>query len=229
MHDNKGSPPHYPPANLVPAGAHAPVAYYHPYGPGGPAGGPGDDAPGELTLLVVEFWRVVVTRKWLIAFIGVVFMGFGTLNTLMTTPLYVSTVRLQIDRNVAKIVDSGNVMPAEGSDAEFFRTQQELLRSRAMAERVASALDLGSDADFFKPRGFSLMGAAKGLIRDLLNGAPAPPKNQPPPDKAAMARAAAGIVMGHRAVNPLGGSRLVDISYADPSPMRAQRIGLGSA
>ena len=76
----------------------------------------------------------------------------------MTTPLYMATVRLQIDRNVAKIVDSGNVLPVEGSDAEFFRTQQELLRSRAMAERVATSLDLGSDADFFKPRGFSLLG-----------------------------------------------------------------------
>src|SRR5262249_24019486 len=135
----------------------------------------------------------------------------------------------QIDRNVAKIVDSGNVLPVEGSDAEFFRTQQELLRSRAIAERVAVALDLGSDPDFFAPRGFSLLGAAKGLVRDLLAGGPRAPQSQAPPDKAAMAKAAAGIVMGNRAVSPLAGSRLVDVSYADPSPVRAQRIATAYA
>jgi succinoglycan biosynthesis transport protein ExoP len=168
MHDNKGIPPDYRPANLAPAGPHAPTGY-HPYGSvGGPAGGSGDDAPGELTLLLVELWRVVVSRKWLIAFVAAVCMAFGALSTLMTTPLYVATLRLQIDRNVAKIVDSGNVLPVEGSDAEFFRTQQELLRSRAIAERVAISLDLGSDADFFRPRGFSVWGALKGLVRELL-------------------------------------------------------------
>ena len=114
----------------------------------------------------------------LLAFIAVVAMAFGALNTFMTTPLYVATVRLQIDRNVAKIVESGNVLPVEGSDAEFFRTQQELLRSRAMAERVAMSLDLGSDPEFFKPRGFSLLGVAKGLVRDLLSGGPPAPKSR---------------------------------------------------
>ena len=36
--------------------------------------------------------------------------------------------------------------------------------------------------------------------------------------------AAAGVVMGNRAVHPVIGSRLVDISYSDPNPVRAQQI-----
>ncbi|HEX5958632.1 MAG TPA: exopolysaccharide transport family protein, partial [Hyphomicrobiaceae bacterium] len=231
MHDNTGNPSDYRPANLVPLGPGIPQAY-HPYGPGGtggPGGMPGDDAPGEITLLLVEFWRVLTSRKWLIVFIAAMFMAFGALATLMTTPLYVATVRLQIDRNVAKIIDSGNVLPVEGSDAEFFRTQQELLRSRAMAERVASVLDLGGDPDFFKPRHFSVIGAAKDLVRKLLGSGSSPAKSEQPPDKAAMTRAAAGIVMGSRTVSALAGSRLVDIRYSDPSPARAQRIAMAYA
>ncbi|MFZ1104575.1 MAG: Wzz/FepE/Etk N-terminal domain-containing protein, partial [Hyphomicrobiaceae bacterium] len=230
MHNNKGSSPDHRSTNLVPAAGNAPVGYHHAYGAvGGPAGGPGDDAPGEITLLVVEFWRVVVSRKWLIAFVAAVCMTVGALHTFLTTPLYVATVRLQIDRHVAKIVESGNVLPVEGSDTEFFRTQQELLRSRAMAERVAMSLDLGSDPDIFKPRGFSFLGAAKDLVLDLLSGGPPTPRGQPPPDKAALAKAAAAIVLRNRTVSPLGGSRLVDISYSDTSPARAQRIAAAYA
>ena len=35
---------------------------------------------------------------------------------------------------------------------------------------------------------------------------------------------AAGIVLGNRSVRPVIGSRLVDITYSDPVPARAQRI-----
>jgi capsular exopolysaccharide synthesis family protein len=211
------------PGSLVPVGTNVP-APHQPYGPIGQI----DDAPGapgELTLLLVEFWRVVRRRKWLILCVAVACMVLGALGTLMMAPLYTATVRLQIDRNVAKIVESGSVLPVEGSDVEFLRTQQELLRSRAMAERVASTLNLGGDTDFLKPRGFSLRSALQGLL-DL--GSP-PPERREAPDKADLARAAAGVVMTNRSVQALGGSRLVDISYSDPNPARAQRIAMAFA
>jgi len=220
MRDTKGKPfSDNRPTNLVPAGSAAPVAY-HPYGPIGGHVEDARSAPGELTLLLVEFWRVLRRRKWLIVCVAIAFMFLGALATLMTTPLYTATVRLQIDRNVAKIVDGGSVLPIEGSDAEFQRTQHELLRSRAMAERVASSLNLGNDAEFLKPRGFSVLGALRSL---LAFGMP-PPESQPASDKAALARAAAGIVLANRSVRALAGSRLVDITYSDPDASRAQKV-----
>jgi capsular exopolysaccharide synthesis family protein len=227
MNNSKGNPSSgHRATNLVPAAANLPVAH-PPYGYG-PISTPLEEvrgAPGELTLLIVEFWRVLTRRKWLIVSIAVACMLLGTLATLMATPLYTATVRLQIDRNVAKIVDAGNVIPVEGSDAEFQRTQHELLRSRAMAERVASALNLGDDADFLKPRDVSISRAVRGL---LALGTPAP-EAPSAPDKAAMARAAAGVVLGNRNVRALAGSRLVDITYSDPNPARAQRIATAYA
>jgi capsular exopolysaccharide synthesis family protein len=224
MNDSKGNPfPRNRPTQLVPAGTDLPVAR-HPYGYG-PISTPLEEtraAPGEFTLLLLEFWRVLTRRKWLIASIAVACTLLGALATLMTTPLFTATVRLQIDRNVAKIVDSGSVIPVEGSDAEFQRTQHELLRSRAMAERVASSLNLGDDADFLKPRDFSIWGAIRGL---LAFGGPAPEK-QAAPDKAGLARTAAGVVMANRNVRALAGSRLVDITYSDPNPARAQKIAM---
>src|SRR5262249_51598080 len=127
--------------------------------------------------------------------------------------------------NVAKIVESGSVLPVEGSDAEFFRTQQELLRSRAMAERVAQTLNLGNDAEFLKPSGVSIRAVLRGL---LALGSP-PPETQQAPEKVALLRAAAGVVLANRSVLPLGGSRLVDVAYSDPDPSRAQRIATAFA
>jgi capsular exopolysaccharide synthesis family protein len=226
MNDSKGPFAHNRPTSLVPAGgtnlpAHAPYGY-------GPVSTPLEEvrgAPGEITLLILEFWRILTRRKWLIVFIALVCVLLGALATMMTTPLYTATVRLQIDRNVAKIVDSGSVIPVEGSDAEFQRTQHELLRSRAMAVRVATNLNLGEDAEFLKPRGFSVWGAVRGL---LAFGTP-PPESKGPPDKAQLIRAAAGVVMGNRTVHALAGSRLVDISFADPNPARAQRVATAFA
>jgi capsular exopolysaccharide synthesis family protein len=227
MNDSKGPYAHSRPTSLVPAGTNLPATQHPPYGYG-PVSTPLEEArgaPGEITLLILEFWRVLTRRKWLIAFVAVACMLLGVLATMMTTPLYTATVRLQIDRNVAKIVDSGSVIPVEGSDAEFQRTQHELLRSRAMAERVASNLNLGADPDFLKPRGFSIWGAVRGL---LAFGTPTP-ESKAPPDKTQLTRAAAGVVLGNRSVRALAGSRLVDISYSDPNPVRAQRIAAAFA
>jgi polysaccharide biosynthesis transport protein len=191
------------------------------YGPLGAYTGGAGEAPVDSGLELLEYWRILNRRKWLIAGIAAAFLVFGSVRTLMTTPLYTATVRLQIDRNVAKVVSGGEVTPLEGGDSEFLRTQYALLQSRAMAERVASALNLGEDTDLFKPTGFSLL----GTLRGLLQAAPATTSS----DRAVQERGAAGIVLARRTVTPVAGSRLVDVSYSDPSPARAQRIAAAYA
>src|SRR5262245_24477960 len=204
---------------LVPAShAGVPVAR-DPYGTlGGYAGLP-SDAPGDFRLDLMAYWRIVTKRKWLILSILGTVVVIGAVRTLMETPLYTTGIRLQIDRNVAKVVEGGNVAPMEGAyDFDFLRTQYELLKSRAMAERVASELRLADDADFFKPRQASIRSVLRGMI-----SAGAVPENKAP-NKAALQSAAAGMIAGNIAVRPVTGSRLVDISYSDPDPARAQRI-----
>jgi succinoglycan biosynthesis transport protein ExoP len=93
-----------------------------------------------------------------------------------------------------------------------------LLLGRTMAERVVSALKLGENPDFLKPRQFSILGAIRGLFSSKA------PLDNEASGKSARERAAAGVVLSNRMVRPLSGSRLVDISYSDPAPARAQRI-----
>jgi succinoglycan biosynthesis transport protein ExoP len=153
--------------------------------------------------------------------IAAAFLAIGAVRTLMKTPLYTATVRLQIDRNVAKIVQGDDAMAIENSDFDFMRTQYELLKSRNLAERVVSALTLGDDPDLFKPRQVSLLGLVTGLFSSS--------SNEPVIDGSAASGAAVGVVMGNVLVQPVMGSRLVDVSYSDSSPERAQRIANGYA
>ena len=162
-----------------------------------------------------EYWRILNKRKWVVISVLVACVALGAIYTLMKTPLYTATVRLQIDRNVTKVVEGGNVTPMESSGLEFLKTQYELLQSRTLAERVATSLRLGDDEGFLNPKGASLIGTVKGWVV--------------PPEAGAQRRvdrerAAAAIVLDNRTVSPVAGSRLVDLSYSDSDPGRARRI-----
>jgi polysaccharide biosynthesis transport protein len=206
------------PGGLVPVSQQAllgrdPYSIAIPYGVDATA-----DATPVFGLSLHEYLRILIKRKWLILSIVGAAVVIGALTTLMKTPLYTSTVRMQIDPNTAKIVQSGDVTPVEGPNADFMRTQFELLNGRTMAERVASALKLGEDQDFFRPRNFSITNAIFKII-GLGGGSGGGTAN-----KSDREGAAAGIVLGNRVVRPVLGSRLVDIDYSDPNPSRAQRI-----
>ncbi|WP_072387196.1 polysaccharide biosynthesis tyrosine autokinase [Hyphomicrobium sp. CS1BSMeth3] len=183
---------------------------------GGP---PHDDEPrdDEFRRLLLESLRIALKRKWLILTIAFVAVAIGGLRTLMITPLYSAAVRVQVEPQSLKIVERGQVEQPETGDA-FLRTQIELLRSNAIAQRVSKLAGLADDPDFFKPREFSILEAA----RSFLGGAAA--QEEVTPSKAALEEAAAGIVASNQSVRPLPGSRLVDISYSDPSPARAARV-----
>ena len=164
-----------------------------------------------------QYLYMVVKRKWLILGVAILFTVLGGVRTLMKTPLYTATVRIQIEREPAKIVENGATTPAEAGSSDFLRTQYELLKSHALAGRVASALHLAEDESFFKPRDVSLLGILSASGQKEL------------PSAQARELRAAGILLANMGVLPVPGSRLADISYVDPNPERAQKIANGYA
>ena len=193
------------------------VGYATPEGYGGPVyGAPASEGGDNLAVTLRQYLYMVLKRKWLILSLALVFTVLGGLRTMLKTPLYTATARIQIEREPAKIVENGSTSPVEFDSSDFLRTQYELLKSRALAERVASSLRLGEDASFLAPRDVSLF--------DLLRGSQ---KLELP--AAARQEAAAWIVLGNMTVAPVTGSRLADLSYHDPSPARAQQIANGYA
>jgi succinoglycan biosynthesis transport protein ExoP len=165
---------------------------------------------------LLETWRIIVKHKALIAGIAIAVLTLGTTWALTRTPLYSATVRLQIDRNAAQIVEGGNVAPFEGGqDHEFLRTQHELLQSRAVAERVVSALGLAGELGLGRPR------STVAVLTGWIWGQSSSGNGASPADRA---REAVAAVLENRTVRPVSGSRLIDVTYTDTDPHRAERI-----
>ena len=95
-----------------------------------------------------DLLRIVLKRKWWILSVALVMLIGATLVTLMETPLYRATTTIQIDRVAQRVVDyrdASGVAEQIFDDGQFFQTQIELLRSKALAERVMETLRLDID------------------------------------------------------------------------------------
>ena len=180
--------------------------------------GPGQETGDDFAVTLKGYLRIALKRKWLIAGCTTAAVALGTLVTLLQTPLYTSTVRLQIERDAAKVVEGGNISPTEAGNAiEFLKTQYELLQSRTMAERVVSAKSLHTDEEFLRDEA-SLIQLVVGAVRGLFLSTP---KEEGQPD---LQERAVGRVVANVSVKPVPGSRLVDVSYTNPNPRRAEQI-----
>jgi capsular exopolysaccharide synthesis family protein len=176
------------------------------------------DDRDEIDLLA--YWRILVKRRWLI--VGVVATGaaLSLLLTLMTTPLYRATAVMQIDNEQQEVLQMGGFAGSFSKwDPEFLETQYQLLRSRALAERVADDLDLDAAAQA-RLRTPGWLGRLKALVRPAQAAAPA--ASDPNPE--ATRRAAIGIVRGGLSIEPVMETRLVRISYDSPVPAFAARV-----
>ena len=100
-------------------------------------------ADDEIDLRAI--WRALVKHKVMIGGVTLMAVLAAAIYTLRATPLYQSTVMLQIDRAAQKVVGFNSEVEVDqgsASDQLSLRTQIELLKSRSLAERVIDELNL---------------------------------------------------------------------------------------
>jgi len=173
-------------------------------------------AEDSLAVTLRQYLHVALKRKWIILSVTLVFVTLGGVRTFLMTPLYSATARVQIDREAVKLVEGGSVSPSEEGGSDFMRTQFELLQSRAMAERVVSSLRINEDEDFFKSQDASPLRFLRELFSSQAKYEKLPPS--------VLQEQAVEKVLRNLTVSPVKGSRLVDLTYRDPSSGRAQRV-----
>jgi polysaccharide biosynthesis transport protein len=164
-----------------------------------------DEDGGGANLL--QYWNLVAKHRWLIAASLVVGLACGLVVTLLTTPAYRATATVQIDEEPQKVVavESQKTQQSAAATEKFYQTQYELLKSRALARRVATSERLGDDARFMGER-----------------GAIAPPKS--PAERQARIEEAANRLSEHLVIEPVRLSRIVKVSYQSPDPYVAAKV-----
>lgn len=88
------------------------------------------------------YWRVLLKHRWIVLGVAAAVIVGVLVATLMSTSIYRATTMLQIEREALKVVEfAGDQRRVEdGSAVDFYQTQYELLKSRAIAERVVEGL-----------------------------------------------------------------------------------------
>ncbi len=99
--------------------------------------------PPSLAMSGRDYVRIIRERLWILILVVCLAFGVAVVRTLLTTPTYVASARLQIDPVVPKIKGIEN--PAESAQSvygfwgfkEYFKTQLENLKSPALRAKVA--------------------------------------------------------------------------------------------
>ncbi len=169
--------------------------------------------PANLAFELREYFNVLRRHLLAIGIVTGVFLLLGMFLSLTAIPKYTSSLTLQIDRTVSKVVEGGNVSPLESGDAEFLKTQYEILQSRSVAERAVSLLKLNENKQFSDGIGF---------FEKILGYFGTNSTSET--EQAARERKSVELVLENRSVKPVFGSRLVDLSFTDKDPVLAQKI-----
>ena len=161
-----------------------------------------------------RYFEILLSRKWMVLAVCATVMLAASLQLFTTTPLYTSTVVLQIDP------EDPNVLPFEEVEdsssqlwlGEYLSTQVEKLRARSLARRVAVRLDLANDPAFNRPTSPGVLRRLFSLVRGLANRGGR--KTATGPTAADMVDTnLADSVLGAINVRPIRDTRLIQLSF----------------
>lgn len=170
----------------------------------------------ESRSLLEQYLRIARRWRWLILGVAAGCVLLGLIITLLMTPQYTAVSTIEISREADQITNiEGVERDASVADQEFYQTQYGLLRSRTLAERVATELRLTED-----PRFFEMFDAAdqENEAFELVDG------RYEALGRAVRIREAGQILLDNLQIEPTRLSRLVDIRFTSPDATFSARV-----
>jgi len=168
-----------------------------------------------------DLWQVLLRRKWVVLIFFFIVVSATIIATYLSTPIFRSSLTLQINRDTPKILDYQDITPSESVyEKDFYQTQYELLRSRSLAQRVIDQLGLKDNVIFSgkivsQEEDDNGVGALLGVNKS----------NQSESIKIAIERnKLVNRFLGNLTIEPVKRSRLVKIHYDSPNANLAAKI-----
>lgn len=173
--------------------------------------GPGFDAASQAPPEpnIRDHLEILLKRKWVVIAVFALVVGAAALWTIRLPRIYRASATLEINPNAPRYLGSGVQEIADSGTTyywqtkEFFETQYQILRSRAVAQRVVDKLGLDRDLAFL------------GLEK----------VSDPEQREELLARAdPAAMLQRMIRVDPVKDSRIVQLSIEDTDRQRATRL-----
>jgi capsular exopolysaccharide synthesis family protein len=158
------------------------------------------------TLDLREFGRTLFRRRRMILLVTSIIILLALLITLFSKPVYRATATLQIERESTKVVNIDFLGAGDIRDTrDFYQTQFELIRSRALASQVITSLKLEE-----KLASTSLLSQFKAWFSTT--------------DASNKQTAIEDLLLENLTVEPVKNSRLVAVSYTSSDATQAAEI-----
>ena len=172
------------------------------------------------------YWLILLKRRFQILGVAATAIAVALIWTLLTPSVYRATAILQIDNEAMQVMQVQGITPvSNGYDTDYYNTQYELLKSRALSERVAEDLNLAG-SDIFQR--LEVPSWSERLRHFFRLGSQAP-KATPAAGQVAASQAsdlgnAASLVRGGLVISPVRNTHLVRISYDSVLPSFSARV-----
>ena len=104
---------------------------------------------------LLEYWRVIVKRKWAIFSVITILVVLTLVYSFTATPTYRATSNILIEEPTSNMLTLQDILSSAGQGTglttQFFNTQLKILGSRTLAERVAKKMNLAARPELQAP------------------------------------------------------------------------------
>jgi capsular exopolysaccharide synthesis family protein len=201
-----------------PADAHAPMTPAYAAAPA--------YAVDEVHLL--DYVRVLYKRRWTAATAFLLVVLGVTVYTFTATPIFEAKTQLLIESDDPNVVSFQEVINEEQAKADYYQTQYNILRSRALARKTIDALGLWNSPHLGggvtgRPAGIKdVVFGIGGGIGSMFGGSAAATVKDP--DETEAQSKTIDAFLRNLTVSPIRNSRLVDVKYRLPDAAAATAI-----
>jgi succinoglycan biosynthesis transport protein ExoP len=180
-----------------------------------------EEKKNEIDLM--EYWRVVEKRKWVLVAFASVILLFTAIFTFTAVPRYKATATLYIEEDVSRVIsiedEFGN--PRQVTDMRAFNTQLEMLKSKNLAKRVADRINLLSHPellDGIKPKKSLFTTVKNILVLKWIFPGKRSGENDSPRGRLSPYSGYADLIQANLELTPKKDTKLVDISFTSRIP-----------
>jgi polysaccharide biosynthesis transport protein len=174
----------------------------------------------ERAINFIDYWHVVVARRWTIFAIVVTVVALTMLITFRQTPIYRAETTIQIDRENPNILSFKDIYEIESLTDDTLQTQYKVLAARTLARRVVEGLKLDESPEF-APQAPTLIDTVLESVKKLLPAESSSTQARTEPDRL---RSVIDNYEARLNVTPILKSRLVKVSFLAKDPKLAAEI-----
>jgi uncharacterized protein involved in exopolysaccharide biosynthesis len=189
---------------------------------------------------IAHYYRLMMRNFWKIILFSLFVGGFSVFYALSLPPVYFAKTTMLIENQRANVLSFEDVYQVDTRDRSYLRTQLEIFKSRAIAERVVDRMRLIEHPAYRVEKNVSsaqsqfTIDTVKNLISSFVSqDAPAPPKAELPSEPLELNDSVASSgerkhivdrIMRSIIIYPVYGTKLITIQASAGAPQLAADI-----